>query len=286
MVALAFAAIYLVWGTSYLAIRVGVQSIPPLMLMGVRCTTAGVLLLAFAAWRGERIPLRSWGRAAVAGGLMFGLSYGLLAWAEQRITSGVAALLGATVPFWLTVFEWRRARPSAVGVAGLALGVAGVGVLVAGDLRLGAALVPVGAVLVAEVAWAAGALYGRPPRLPDALVLRAGMPMVSGGLLLLVVSFVVREPARFSLATVSAASVAALLYLIVFASIVAFCAYAWLLNVAPVSRVGTHAYVNPVVAVLVGSGVAGEPLTAALVVGAIVIAAGVAMVLVSGPAAS
>jgi len=282
MVPLAFAVIYLVWGTSFLAIRVGVQSIPPLMLMGVRCTAAGLLLLAWAAWRGERTDWRTWTSATIAGTLMFSVSYGLLAWAEQRVSSGMAALLVATLPFWMTVFEWRRSRPGASALVGLVLGLFGVVVLVAGDLRVGAAAGPILAILAGEIAWAAGALYARPPRLPRSLGLRAGMPMVAGGLLLLLASFAIREPARLQAAAVSPASIAALVYLIVFASIVAFSAYAWLLNVAPVSRVGTHAYVNPVVAVAVGSGLAGEPLTASLVVGGAVIAVGVAVVLISG----
>ena len=280
MTALAFAAIYLVWGTSFLAIRVGVQSIPPLMLMGVRCTIAGALLLLWATWRGERTDWRTWSRAAVAGGLMFSVSYGLLAWAEQRIASGMAALLVATLPFWMTIFDWRRAKPSRAAIGGLAVGLVGVVVLVAGDLRVGAAA-PIVAILAGEVAWAAGALYARPPRLPRTLGLRAGMPMVAGGVLLLAASWAMREPARLDVTSVPPAAVAALVYLIVFASIVAFSAYAWLLSVAPVSRVGTHAYVNPLVAVAVGSGFAGEPLSASLVVGGAVIAIGVAVVMTS-----
>src|SRR5262245_29929683 len=176
MVRAAFTLIYLVWGASFLAIRVGVRSIPPLMLMGVRCTTAGLLLLAWAAWRGERAAWRTWTSAAIAGALMFSVSYGLLAWAEQRMSSGMAALLVATLPFWMIVFEWRRVRPGARAIAGLALGLAGVVVLVAGDLGTGAPAGPVVAILAGEVAWAAGALYGRPPRLPQTLTLRAGMP--------------------------------------------------------------------------------------------------------------
>jgi drug/metabolite transporter (DMT)-like permease len=283
MVILAFAAIYLVWGTSFLAIRLGVESIPPLLLMGTRCTIAGASLLAWAAWRGERPSRGDWTRALRAGALMFAVSYGLLAWAEQRISSGVAALLTATVPFWLVVFEWRRVRPSARMGVGLALGAIGVAVLVAGDLRIRAALLPIGGVLVGEIAWAAGALYGRPPRLPQSIRLRAGMPMAAGGVLLLAISSIIGEPSR--LHAVSPTSIAALAYLIIFASIVAFSAYAWLLSVAPVGRVSTHAYVNPLIAVAVGSGVAGEPISASLLVGSAVIATGVAMVLVS-PAGS
>jgi drug/metabolite transporter (DMT)-like permease len=280
MTLLAFAAIYLVWGTSFLAIRIAVESIPPLMLMGSRCTIAGALLLAWAAWRGERPDRAAWPPAFTAGGLMFSISYGLLAWAEQRIPSGVAALLTATVPFWLVLFEWRRVRPSLRTAAGLVLGTIGVAVLVARDLR-GAAAVPIVGVLIGEIAWAAGTLYARPPRLPPSIRLRAGMPMIAGGVLLLAASALAGEPATLRLRAVEPTSIAALAYLIVFASLVAFSAYSWLLNVAPVARVSTHTYVNPLIAVAVGSGLAGEPLTASLVLGSVVIAGGVAMVLVS-----
>jgi drug/metabolite transporter (DMT)-like permease len=279
---LAFAAIYLVWGTSFLAIRVGVETIPPLLMMGVRCTFAGAAMLAFAAWRGDRPAPRTWFPAAVAGALMFAGAYGPLAWAEQRIPSGLAALLVATLPFWLALFEWRRTRPSRATAVGLVIGLAGVAVLVAGDLGIGTALLPMVAILAGEIAWAAGTLYARPPRLPQSLALRAGMPMLSGGLVLLAASWLAGEQRGFDVRAVSASSIAALVYLIVFASIVTYSAYAWLLNVAPVSRVSTHAYVNPLVAVAVGTGIAGEPVTASLMFGGSIIAVGVATILTWG----
>jgi drug/metabolite transporter (DMT)-like permease len=279
---LAFAATWVVWGTSFLAIRVGVSSIPPLLMMGVRCVVAGALLLVWAAWRGERVTARSWAPAVIAGGLMFGVSYGTLAWAEQRMPSGMAALLVATLPFWFVVFNWRRDRPRGAAAAGLLLGLIGVAVLVVGDLWVGAAVLPIVAILAGEVAWAAGSLYGLPPRLPATIGLRAGMPMFAGGLLLLAASWIGGELETFDPRAVTAPSIAALVYLIVFASILTFSAYAWLLGVAPLSRVGTHAYVNPLIAVAVGSGVAGEPITASLVCGGAVIVVGVAMVMAFG----
>jgi drug/metabolite transporter (DMT)-like permease len=157
-------------------------------------------------------------------------------------------------------------------------------VLVAGDLH-GPTLVPIVGVLVGEIAWAAGSLYARPPRLPQSIRLRAGMPMMAGGLLLLAASLAVGETSQLRPDGIPPIAIGALAYLIVFASIVAFSAYAWLMNVAPAARVSTHAYVNPLIAVAVGSGIAGEPMTPSLLVGGAVIAAGVAMVLVS-PAGS
>jgi drug/metabolite transporter (DMT)-like permease len=216
----------------------------------------------------------------VAGALMIACTYGALAWAEQRLASGVAALLSATSPLWLTTLEWpRRGRPALTTVAGLLLGVAGVAILVAngaaGQVNGMAALV----LIAGTLTWAAGSLYSRPPRLPAAVSLGAGMPLVLGGAMLLVVSIAVGEPARYDARAVSRASLWALAYLIVFGSLVAFTAYSWLLRVAPASRVGTHAYVNPLVAVALGWGMAGEPITASTGLAAAAIAASVAMVL-------
>jgi drug/metabolite transporter (DMT)-like permease len=279
MTMMAYAAIYVIWGSTYLAIRIAVGAIPPLLLMGVRCTAAGLLLLAWSAARRERATAAHWRHAAVAGALMIGVTYGALAWAEQRLTSGIAALLSATSPLWLTTMQWRHVgRPGARTIFGLLLGLAGVAVLVGagtvGDVNPKAAAV----LIVGTVAWAAGSLYARPPRLPRSATLGAGMPLLVGGLMLLAVSIGTREWARDDVRAVSRASLWALAYLIVFGSVVAFSAYEWLLRVAPASRVATHAYVNPLVAVALGWGVGGEPITAATGAAALVIAASVAMV--------
>jgi drug/metabolite transporter (DMT)-like permease len=277
---LAYAAIYLIWGSTYLAIRVAVGAIPPLLLMGVRCVIAGTLLLAWAAIRRERADFRQWRDATVAGALMIACTYGALGWAEQRLGSGVAALLSATSPLWLTTLEWpRRGRPAIATIAGLLLGVAGVAFLVvrgpAGQVNMTAAFV----LIAGTLTWAAGSLYSRPPRLPASVALGAGMPLVLGGAMLLVASIAVGEPAQYAAHNVSRASLWALAYLVVFGSLVGFTAYSWLLRVAPASRVGTHAYVNPLVAVALGWGVAGEPVTATTGVAAAAIAVSVAMVL-------
>ncbi len=282
MTLLAYAAIYLIWGSTYLAIRVAVGEIPPLLLMGVRCTTAGLLLLAWAAARRERTTLAEWRHAAVAGALMIGVTYGALAWAEQRLGSGIAALLSAMSPLWLATLQWPdRGWPGARTVAGLMLGLAGVALLVTGgavgEVNPAAAAV----LMVGTLAWAAGSLYARPPRLPRSATLGAGMPLLLGGLMLLAVSGASREFMRYDVRTVSHASLWALAYLIVFGSVVAFSAYEWLLRVAPASRVGTHAYVNPLVAVALGWSLGGEAVTAATGLAALVIAGGVAMI-VSG----
>jgi len=277
---LAYAAIYLIWGSTYLAIRIAVGAIPPLLLMGTRCVTAGVLLVGWAALRGERADVRHWRHATVAGALMIGCTYGALGWAEQRLASGIAALLSATSPLWLIAFEWRRrGRPSIATIVGLLVGIGGVAFLVAGGAA-GTVNVPAACVLIGgTLTWAAGSVYARPPRLPASVPLGAGLPLILGGAMLLVVSVAAGEPVRAAVHHVPVAPLAALAYLIIFGSVVAFSAYAWLLRVAPASRVGTHAYVNPLVAVALGWGMAGEPVTATTGVAAVAIAVSVAMVL-------
>ncbi len=280
--ALAYAAIYVIWGTSYLAIRIAVGSIPPLLMMGIRCTAAAALLLAWATLRGDRTNWRSWGHASIAGALMFAVCYSGLAWAEQRLASGLTALLAATTPLWLVVFDWAGGRrPSGGEIAGLAVGVAGVGLLVGGPGSAVFQLAPMLAVMLGTIAWAAGSLYARPPRVPASFPLAAGMPLAVGGILLLALSWITHEFGRVHAGSVSPTSVAALVYLVVFGSIVAFSAYAWLLRVSPPWRVGTYAYVNPLIAVGLGAALAGERITSTIVIAALVIASSVAMVLTS-----
>jgi drug/metabolite transporter (DMT)-like permease len=276
----AYAAIYLIWGSSFLAIRFAIDSIPPLMMMGLRCTAAGGLMLAWAALHGERASWRMWRDGAFVGALVGG-AYGALAWAEERVPSGVAALLVATLPFWVAAFECgrRRKAPAPRLLAGLVVGLGGVALLVVRELTTSAAIVPALAIVLGEIAWAAGTLYGRPPRLPQSLALGAGMPLAAGGLLLIAAAWWANEFPRFDPHAVSVRSLTALAYLIVFGSLVAFSAYSWLMRVEPAARVATHAYVNPVVAVAIGSLVGGEPFTASIGAASAVIAGGVALVL-------
>jgi len=276
---LAYAAIYLIWGSTYLAIRIAIATIPPILMMGIRCVSAGALLLLVAVLRGERPGWRDWGNAAVAGALLFGGPYAALAWSEQRLSSGMAALLVATLPFWLALIEWMRgARPSGRTLIGLTVGLFGVALLVAGGLTSRSAGWPMAVIIAGELAWAAGSVVSQ-PRLPKPLPLNAGMPLAAGGALLLLFSLAIGEAHRFDPHAVSMASLMALVYLVVFGSIVAFSAYMFLLSVAPASRVGTHAYVNPLIAVALGAGLGGERLTLSIGIAAVVIAAGVALVL-------
>lgn len=293
----AYAAVYVIWGSTYLAIRVGIDTLPPFGMGATRFLAAGALLYAWARWRGAPRPTRAeWAAAAVVGALLLLVGNGAVTWAEQRVASGVAALLIATEPLWIVLLGWARpdgARPGRATVAGLALGLAGVAVLVAPagaagggapnahvDL-LGAAVVVLGA-----LSWAVGSVWSGRRRLPASAPLASGMQMLAGGAMFAAVSAAVGEPARFDPAAVSAASAGAVAYLVVFGSLVAFSAYAWLLTVEPPTRVATYAFVNPAVAVLLGWAAGGEPLTARIAVAGLVIVGAVVLLTRNPPAAA
>ena len=280
----AFLAIYLIWGSTYLAIRWAIDSIPPLLMMALRCGAAGAILAVWGAIVSPApIDRRHWRSAFVAGALLFLFCHGSLAWAEQRVASGEAALLAATTPLWMTVIDWRwgaRRRPGWTGVAGLAIGFAGVALLVApgwrsmpaGD-RLASAAIVTGA-----FSWAAGSIYGRGAPLPSDVRLATGLQLIAGCVWLVAASAAAGEWRALTMPT--AASMTALAYLIVFGSVVAFTAYIWLMRVVPASRVVTHAYVNPLVAVGIGAAFAGEGLTTSTIVAALTIVAGVMLSMV------
>jgi drug/metabolite transporter (DMT)-like permease len=281
----AFAAIYLVWGSTYLGIRYAIDTIPPLLMMGMRHLLAGASLYAWGRWRGTPAPrLSEWVYPAVIGALLFLGGHGSLAWAEQRVPSGIAALLVATLPIWIAVLArfWGTERHlSGRALAGLVLGFVGVAILFGPDVvhhtgelnLLGAA-----AVLFGTFIWAAGTIYMRSVKMPDSPVLSSAMQMLAGGASLVIAASLTGEVGRFRLFAVTARSWLALAYLIVFGSIIAFTAYSWLHMVAPASRVATYAYVNPVVAVLVGWALASEPIGIFTMIAMVVILAGVALV--------
>lgn len=281
----AFGAVYLVWGSTYLGIRYAIDTIPPLLMMGMRHLLAGGFLYAWVRWRGRPAPrLREWRYPAVIGALLFLGGHGSLAWAEQRVPSGVAALLVATLPIWIAVLArlWGTERHlSGCALAGLVLGFVGVAVLFGPDVLHHTGelnLLSAGAVLFGTFIWAAGTIYMRNVKMPDSPALSSAMQMLAGGASLVLAASLSGELGRFHLFAVTARSWLALAYLIVFGSIIAFTAYSWLHMVAPASRVATYAYVNPVVAVVVGWALAAEPIGIFTVVAMIVILAGVALV--------
>ena len=278
---LAYAIVYVVWGSTYLAIRFAIETIPPLVMTGARFLMAGGLLFVVLALRGEALPTRrEWAGGAVVGALMLGAGVGGVSWAEQRIPSGVAALLVTLMPIWMVLLEWLRTRerPSAAAFVGLALGFLGVSLLLSPqELITGAPTDGVGAtvVLVGSLFWAFGSVYGASiPRAANPFM-AAATQMLTAGVLLALVGVGAGE--RIAWAGIGWRSAVAWGYLVVFGSLIAFTAYTWLLRVDRASRVGTYAYVNPVVAVLLGWSLADEPLTprvigaAVTVIGAVVL---------------
>lgn len=280
----AFAAVYLVWGSTYLAISYAVLTLPPFLMAGVRFVIAGAAMYLWASRRGAARPTREqWKGATIVGALLLLVGNGAVVWAEIRIPSGLAALLIATVPLWMVLMEWwgGGARPKRTVVAGLVVGFIGLALLIGPADFLGGDAVDLlgtGAVLAGSMGWAWGSVISRRVALPDSPLLGTGMEMLAGGALLLVAGTVLGEWGRLDLAGVSRASALGLLYLIVIGSWIGFTAYVWLLKHVEVSKVATYAYVNPVVAVLLGWAIAGEPLTPRMLVATGVIVVGVVFI--------
>lgn len=272
-VGVALFLVYVLWGSTYLAIRFAVESLPPFGMAAARFLAAGALLYGWARMRGaERPSLIEWKSSAVVGLLMLFGANGAVVWAEQAIPSALAALLVSTVPLFMAVIEWLRwgNRPSPAVAVGLLIGFGGVALLVGPSDLGGASVVPVLMCIVAAVAWAIGSLYGRRAPAPRSQLLGAAMQMLSGGFALAIASVASGE--KIEWAAASGRSVGSLLYLVVFGSLIGFTAYSWLMrNVVP-SLASTYAYVNPVVAVLLGWALAGEVIgTRTIVASALVI---------------
>lgn len=260
---LAFFAIYVVWGSTYLAIRYAVVGIPPLIVAGVRHSVAGWVLLAWAYARGYRPGLREWRASLVLGVLYFAIGHGSLHWAETVVPSGLAALLIASEPIWIAgmaAVVSHGERLTGKTVVGLLLGVASVALLIGGVTASGhrAELIGSLAILVGTLSWSVGVFYSRSASLPRNAVARAGMPEIAGSVVLLLAAGFSGEFSHLNVSAVPARSWWALLYLITFGSIVAFTAYTWLLDHCSPTLVSTHTYVNPVIAVLLGWLWAGE----------------------------
>ena len=275
-IAVALLIVYVVWGSTYLAIAVADRTLPPLLMLAVRFALAGGLLYAWSAWRGDvrraRPGRREWVAAAVVGGLLLFVDTGGIAWAEQRVASGLTALLVAAVPLFAALLDrtFFGVRLSLGALAGIATGLLGVALLVGQSAHVD----PVGAAVIigAAFAWAAGSAYARVAPLPTAPFLSAAMQMLCAAAFLAVTGVAMGELGRVHPAAITAGSVAAFGFLVVFGSIVAFTAYGWLLRSGASSvLVSTYAYVNPAVAVLlgwlfVGESVAGRELAAGAVI--------------------
>jgi drug/metabolite transporter (DMT)-like permease len=291
LVVAAFAAIYIVWGSTYLAIRVAVETLPPFLSAGVRFLVAGGLLFLFLARRGFAKPSTpQWRHALVAGTLLLVGGNGLVMWAEKIIPSGLTALVVALAPVWFALIDWLRprgVRPQLKTVVGIIIGFVGVVMLVNGrghtaqapGYWLGAL-----AVIAAGISWAGGSLYARHSPNSGSPWMNAAAQMICGGAGLLLLGIVLGEPFRTDWSRVSGRSLAALVYLIVFGSWIGFSAYVWLLKASTPSRVSTYAYVNPVIAVFLGWALLGESVSAHMLFGALVVLAGV--ITISVPASA
>ena len=290
-VALGFAAVYLLWGSTYLAIRFAVATLPPFLMAGTRHLIAGALLYALMRARGAPRPtFANWKSATMLGALLLLGGNGLVSAAEQTVPSGVTALMVAAVPFWMVLLNAldRRKPPGLPLLGGLGLGVAGLAVLVlptgghvAGHIDpLGIAML-----LAGSLAWAVGSLYAPRAALPTSTFLGIGMEMLAGGLLLWLAGLATGEGAALHLAAVTPKSLLALGYLVIFGSLLGFSSYVWLLKVTTPARASTYAFVNPVIAVLLGWAFAGEAITPRIALAGGIIVAAVCLILYFGTAA-
>jgi len=283
-VVLAFLAIYVVWGSTYLVIRIAVHDIPPFLMAGLRFGIAGPMLLGYNQMvKGAKPTPIQWRNTAFVGTLMLVCGNGAVCWAEQRVPSGVTALLIATTPLWLLCYNWfggEKKRPTVFQATGIVLGLIGLALLVlrtSSQSKLGAGVDLVGALTLigGSFGWASGTMLARRVELPKSPWLANGMEMTCGGALMILIGLLLGEGSQIHFPTPLA--LGALAYLVVFGSLVALSAYAWLNTVTTPARLGTYAYVNPVVAILLGTFVGGEQFTLraglsmALILGAVVL---------------
>lgn len=281
LVIAAFAAVYVIWGSTYLGIRLAIDSIPPLLMAGARFVLAGTILYVVMRLRGAVKPtMRQWQSAALIGGLLLLGGNGGVSWAQQFVPSGITALIVAAVPLWIILVDWLRPRgtkPKLVVWIGLAVGFAGVALIVAGKNQVGHRLVnPAGAaaLVFATLTWAIGSVYSRHAPKPESALLAVAMQMIAGGALQLCGGLALGEIGRLDLGHITPTSAWAFVYLTLVGSLVGFTAYVWLLQVSTPAKVSTYAYVNPLIAVFLGHLVLNEevPKSVALA-GALILAA-------------
>jgi drug/metabolite transporter (DMT)-like permease len=284
-VLLAFGIIYFVWGSTFLAIRIGVHEVPPLLLAGTRFFAAGIALYAWMRAKGVASPTaREWGAATLLAFLIFAVDYGCLFWAERRVPSGIAAVMMATIPAFMAVSEiviLRTQRPTPRLALALLVGLGGVAVLMSRSLSLGGpAIDTVGAcaLIVGAIAWSVASALTRRLPLPASKVMSSGSQMLAGGVLLLLAAAIFGEFRGFRVEVVSRGAWFALAYLIVAGSIIGFTAYVWLIHHESPTKVGTYAYVNPVVAVLVGYFLGGEALGTRTILGTLLVLVSVVVI--------
>jgi drug/metabolite transporter (DMT)-like permease len=287
---LAFLVIYFIWGSTYITIRFAIETIPPALMAGLRFTLSGLLLYSLSS-RLDRISLRAVEirKSILVGLLLIVGGNGTLVWSEQYIPSGLAALILAIIPIWMVLLEWifvTRKRPSLVTTAGICMGVLGVGLLSGVDssvlldnTRQGSTVFFYAAMLMlAGFSWSSGSLYSRTIRSSASLLKLVSIQMLAGGLFLLLLATVLSEWQEFSVTDLSLRSILSLIYLIIFGSVLTYSAYNWLLRQTSPAKVGTYAFFNPLVAVVLGWLLADEPITARLLMGAFCILTAVVIV--------
>ena len=278
---LAFVAIYLIWGSTYLAIRYAVETIPPLVTAGIRHSIAGGIMLAWAWWRGFRPTRQQWVAGFALGALFFLIGHGSLHWAEQYVASGLAALLIATEPMFILVLGWMMGQQkiSLISALGLGLGVVGVAMLTGAELSVkGSSLWGLLAVLLGSLAWSLGVVVSPRLKLPSDALGRTALPTLCGAFMLLIAAGVTGEFHQTHWASISLRSLLGLGYLIIFGSVIAFTAYIWLLQRVPPALVATHTYANPIVAVILGWLLAHEPLTIRVVLASVAILGAIVLI--------
>lgn len=278
---LAFVAIYVIWGSTYLAIRYAVETIPPLVTAGIRHSIAGGIMLAWAWLRGFRPTRQQWVAGFILGFFFFLIGHGSLHWAEQYVGSGLAALLMATEPIFILVLGWTMGQQKISGLSalGLGLGVAGVAALTGAELSMkGSSLLGLLAVLLGSLSWAFGVVISPRLKLPSDALGRTALPTLCGAAMLLIAAGLSGEFQHTHWASISLRSIFGLGYLITFGSVVAFTSYIWLLQRVPPALVATHTYANPVVAVLLGWFLAHEPLSLRVVLASVAILGAIVLI--------
>lgn len=278
---LAFVAIYVIWGSTYLAIRYAVETIPPLVAAGIRHSIAGGIMLSWAWWRGFRPTRQQWVAGFALGALFFLIGHGTLHWAEQYVGSGLAALLIATEPMFILVLGWmmKQQKISLLSGLGLGLGVAGVAMLTGAELTVkGSSLWGLLAVLAGSFSWSLGVVISPRLKLPSDALGRTALPTICGAAMLLIAAGVTGEFQQTHWASITLRSIFGLGYLITFGSVVAFTAYTWLLQRVPPALVATHTYANPVVAVILGWLLAHEPLSLRVVLASVAILGAIVLI--------
>lgn len=285
---LAFGAIYFIWGSTYLANQVAIESFPPFVMGGIRFLLSGILLFAWARITGARIPtLSEWRAAAISGCFLIVGGTGTVIWAQQYVPSGLTALLIATVPLWIVLVDWLRPngqRPTLLTIIAVLVGAVGVVLMIAPSKLAGMdPLNHIGAMLLILgccVSWSFGSVYSRYAPLPESKILSAGMQMMCGGFVLFILSLISGEFAETHAFNASWRSLVSLVYLVTFGAM-AFSAYTFLLKASTAAKTATYAFVNPVIAMILGSLLAGESLTPRMMTGAVIILAAVALIIAS-----